>query len=268
MADITSAQNQRVKLVRALQTQAKVRRQEGKFVAEGARLVGDALDCGLVPEYVLYTRQDETMPHPLADLFRRLLNQGVKILSVSQEVMDTISDLKTPPGLLAVFPQPRLSPPESPRLVLALDEIRNPGNLGSVLRTAVASGVDLVLLSPNTVEPYNPKVLRGGMGAHFRLPLLQLDWAEIAARYGHLAIYLADASGSLSYDAVDWRQPSMIILGSEARGPGQEARRLAQATISIPMAAETESLNAAVAAGVILYEAQRQRAAAREGPEI
>ena len=110
--------------------------------------------------------------------------------------MRQASDTETPPGLLAVVPLPRIAVPEAVSLALALDGMSNPGNLGSTLRTAAAAGVDVVILTPNTVDPYNPKVLRGGMGAQFRLPILELEWAEIALRFGQLHAYLAAADGA------------------------------------------------------------------------
>jgi len=119
--------------------------------------------------------------------------------------------------------------------------------------------VDLVILTPNTVDPYNPKALRGGMGAHFRLPIAHLSWDEIRAQYGHLDAYLADSQANSAYHGVDWSRPSMLIMGGEAHGIGTEARRFARQAITVPMAGGMESLNVAVAAGIILFEAQRQR---------
>ncbi len=155
---------------------------------------------------------------------------------------------------------------KSPSLILTLDRVRDPGNLGSALRTAAAARVELVLLTPKTVDPYNPKVLRGGMGAHFRLPIEQASWDEIALHHGQMHTYLAEADGEIPYYTIDWLRPSMIIVGGEAHGPGIEARQVAGTSVHIPMAADTESLNASVAAGVILYEVQRQRTlSAQEG---
>ncbi len=264
MTDITSTRNERVKLVHALQTQAKARRRERRIVLEGVRLLSDALNCGLLPEFVFYLSEETTLDRPAYKLFRRLDEMGVTLFSVSPAVMEHVSDLETPQGVLAVLPQPELPIPESPSLVLVVDEMSNPGNMGSVLRTAAASGVELILLAPNTVDPYSPKVLRGGMGAHFRLPMVQATWQDIALRYGHLYTYLADVDGEMPYYTVDWLRPSMIIIGSEAHGSGSNARQIAGTTVSIPMASGTESLNVAVAAGVILYEVWRQRALSRQ----
>lgn len=259
MTDIASPRNERVKLVKALQSRARQRRREGKIVLEGVRLITDALACGLTPEFVLYTVDEVTLGRPAYRLFQQLAELNIPLLSVSQGIMEQISDTETPPGLLAVVPLPQVAMPEVVSLALVLDAMNNPGNLGSALRTAAAAGVDVVILTPNTVDPYNPKALRGGMGAQFRLPILELDWTDIALRFGHLNAYLAAADGAVPYYAVDWLRPSLVIIGGEAHGPTAPARALAAATIAIPMAGQTESLNAAVATGVILYEARRQR---------
>ncbi len=258
MADITSTHNERVKLAHMLQTQVKVRRREKKIVLEGVRLLDDALKRGLLPEFVFYLSGDVTIERRMYRLFRHLDRLGIPCFAVTEAVMKRASAVESPPGILGIFPLPELPVPETPSLVLVLDGMSNPGNLGSALRTAAAAGVDLVLL-PNTVDPYNPKALRGGMGAHFRVPIRRMSWPDIALTYGHLLTYLADAGGDTPYYAVDWLRPSMIIIGSEAHGPRARARQIAGTTISIPMASEAESLNAAVAAGIILYEVRRQR---------
>jgi TrmH family RNA methyltransferase len=266
MSEITSIQNERVKLVRALQARSKARRQEGKIVLEGVRLLSDALTRGVVPEFAFYMQDQMTLDRPGYRLFRDLVGLGVPLFGVTEAVMKQASDLETSPGILAVVPMPALPVPESPSLVLVLDQMNTPGNLGTVLRTGAAAGVDLVVLTPNSVDPFNPKVLRGGMGAHFRLPILQMGWADIALQYGYLHTYLAAADGDVPYYAVDWLRPSMIIIGGEAHGATGDAFAVAGATIAIPMAGQTESLNAAVSAGVILYEVKRQRIlSAQEG---
>ena len=121
-----------------------------------------------------------------------------------------------------------------------------------------------MLLSPETVDAYNPKVVRGAMGAHFRLPILEAVWAEIADRVRGMNVYLAAADGELTYTEADWTQPSALIVGSEASGASKDAAQLATKRISIPLSREVESLNAAVAASVILFEAKRQRMSATD----
>jgi TrmH family RNA methyltransferase len=253
---ITSLHNERVKLVRALQEQAKTRRKEGKVVLEGARLITDALECGFSPIFALYT-EDLNPLH--ASLLGRLGRVDVPTSEVSREVLAHMTDTDTPQGVLAVVPTPYIAPPERITLALVLDGIADPGNMGTILRTAGAAGVDVVALLPGCVDPFNPKVLRSGMGAHFRVALLHYTWAQIGEHLGALMLCTAEAGGSVPYYTVDWRQPTGLIIGGETRGVSDASRRAARAAVSIPMANEAESLNAAMAAAVILFEARRQR---------
>lgn len=252
---ITSLHNDRVKLAHALQTAAKARRKERKIALEGVRLLRDALAQGYTPDFILYDPtlidEKEIVGAQPAALLR------AQYLPVSSEVMRHISATEQPPGVVGVFPMPDATLPDAPQRVLILDDLRDPGNLGTILRTAAAAGVEAVLLSPKTVDPYNPKALRGGMGAHFRIPLAEGSWGEIGAYCAGLHIYLADMTGDVAYDAADWSRPWALIIGSEAHGDSAEASQLAHQRVYIPMAGDTESLNAAVAAGVILFAAKR-----------
>ena len=175
---------------------------------------------------------------------------------VSEVVLAACSDTETPQGVLAVVPFQSIQ--ARPGLILILDQIRDPGNMGAILRSAEASGAGQVILAPGTVDLYNPKVVRGGMGAHFRLPVAVLDWPAIARRVADRAVWLADAAGETLCDQVDWTAPSALIVGGEAAGAGDQATTLATGRVSIPMAGGAESLNAAMAATVILFEAARQ----------
>lgn len=248
---ITSTANARVRLARALQTQAKARHRENRVALEGLRLVRDAVASGHRPDFLLYTPGSAEI-----DAFVRASRP--EALAVSAEVMRYVSDTQQPQGILGVFPTPTASLPARPARALLLDALRDPGNLGTILRTAAAAGVDAVLLAPGCVDPFNPKVLRAGMGAHFRVPLAERTWPEIETFCAPLTVYLADAHADLRHDQADWSRPWALVVGGEAEGAGSEAARLAQARVAIPMAGATESLNAAVAAGVILFEARRQ----------
>jgi len=141
--------------------------------------------------------------------------------------------------------------------------VRNPGNLGAILRTALAAGVEQVLLAPGTVDVSNPKVVRAAMGAHLRLPVAALRWEAIAEAVTGCDVWMAAASGETVYTAVDWTQPVALIVGGEAAGAGERARALAQGHVSIPMTAGVESLNTAVATAAILFEAAQQRTVER-----
>lgn len=254
---ITSLQNDRVKLAYGLLSGSKSRRKAGKIVLEGLRLIRDAVDSGYIPDFVLYDPEVITI-----DLAALGIPSEV-LLEASAEVIQHVSGTEHPSGLVGVFPMPTPSLPRSLRRVLILDALSDPGNMGTILRTAAAAGVEGVLLAPGSVDPYNDKALRGGMGAHFRVPVLTQSWDKIAATCDGLPVYLADMVGDLTYDAADWSNGWALIVGSEAHGVSERAAALAHQRITIPMAAETESLNAASAAAVILFEAARQGRAAR-----
>jgi TrmH family RNA methyltransferase len=143
---------------------------------------------------------------------------------------------------------------------LILDQVRDPGNAGTLVRTAEAAGIDAVIFGPETVDPFNDKVVRAGMGAHFRLPIRRCaTWPAIHALLApQQQLYVAQAAATQRYTAVDWAMPAALIVGGEAAGASTDTTTFAQA-IAIPMHSQVESLNAAVAGGVILFEAARQR---------
>jgi TrmH family RNA methyltransferase len=255
MPSISSPQNDRVKLVRLLQRQSKTRRQQGRLVLEGVRLIGDALDSGTLPDFVLYTTG--AVQTPARDLIERLQAESITCLEVTDPLMLDMADTETPQGILGVFPWPDLPVPAAPGLVLVADGWRDPGNLGTVFRTAAAGGVDLVILTPGTVDAYSPKTLRAGMGAQFRIPIRTWNWSQLADRFAALPFYFADAAGDTRYDAVDWTQPSVLVIGGEAHGFAPAAALVPHQMIQIPMVAGAESLNAAVAASILIYEARR-----------
>ncbi len=248
---ITSLQNDRVKLAHGLLSGTKSRRKAGKIVLEGVRLIRDTVEAGYVPDFILF--DPEVFPDPAVFAL-----PDETAFAASSEVIRHISATEQPQGVIGVFPMPTPSVPRAPQRVLILDALSDPGNLGTILRTAAAAGVDLVLLAPGTVDPYNDKALRGGMGAHFRIPVVNQSWDKIAITCDGLAVYLADMTGDAAYDAADWSQPWALIVGSEAHGASEAAESLAYARLTIPMAAATESLNAASAAAVFLFEAARQ----------
>ena len=261
MPVITSPHNERIKLIRALNSQAKARRKAGQIVLEGVRLVGDALVTDASPEYVLFTEEARASNQPIATLLETLTRLGVSCFAVTPEVMAHASETETPQGIIAVLPMPDLALPTTCSMLLILDAVGDPGNMGTILRAAAAAGADGVILAPGCVDPYNPKALRSGMGAHFRIPIVSLPWPEIVTRCSGLGliVYVADARARTLYTQVDWTRPSGLIIGSEAHGPGENARRLAHSHIAIPMTNGAESLNAAIAAAVILFESRRQR---------
>lgn len=254
---ITSQANEKVKMVRRLQTERRFRAQQQAFVVEGSRWLSELIYHRLPPRHLFFTAEWQASQ---ADILQQLAQFSHQPgLLVSDAVMVAMSDTTTPPGVLAVVSAPALSLPTRPSLLLVLDAINNPGNLGAMLRTAAAAGVEGVLLGPGCVDAANPKTVRGSMGALLRLPIQALDWAHIAEITQGMAVWVAAVAGDVAYTAVNWRQPTALIIGSEAGGAGHEARQLATGRVSIPMQAHTESLNAAIATGVLLFEARRQR---------
>lgn len=259
MAAITSVSNPRVKYVRSL-LQKRARRQEGCFVAEGMRLVDDALQAGASLRMAFYTEDLGGSPQG-AELIERMRDAAEDCFVVTPAVMKALSDTVTPQGALVVAETPRWPLPEIPkRIGLILDEWRDPGNLGTVFRSAEAAGADWIILTPGTVDAFSPKVVRAGMGVHFRLPVFSdWTWDKIAPLVHGITLYLADTRAQSSYDEVDWTCPAALVVGGEARGASDAARQMGAVEISIPMQGASESLNAAVAASAILLEAARQR---------
>lgn len=184
-------------------------------------------------------------------------------VEASPKVIKHAGDTATPQGILAAAKMAGFSARVDPAdpIVLVMDGIGDPGNAGTLLRSALGAGVRSVLASRGNVDLFAPKVVRGGMGAHFHLELgVDLSWEEIGASLGQgRAVVVADARAQPPYYRFDWRRPSALVVGGEAHGPSDEALRQATARVSIPLAAGVESLNAAVAGSVILFEAKRQR---------
>jgi TrmH family RNA methyltransferase len=256
---ITSLSNVKVKAVRRLQNDRRFRSQEKLFVVEGTRWLSELLALARPAKTIFYTeRWLNTAVHN--QILQQLIHLGQSSpLLVSEDVMQAMSDTSTPAGILAVMPMQPLPLPKNPTFLLVLDGINTPGNLGTMLRTAAAAGTDAVLLGPNSVDLYNPKVVRGSMGAQLRLPIHSKSWAEIAQIVEGMQVWVATVAAEVSYTAVNWQQPSALIIGSEAAGASPQALAIATGSLTIPMQAATESLNAAMAASIILFEAVRQR---------
>jgi TrmH family RNA methyltransferase len=222
-------------------------------------LVEEALEAGVTPALAFFT-PDLSGSRRGRELLAVIEDLSGECFVVTDKVMRALSDTVSPQGILAVVPFLELPLPENLWLVLVVDRVRNPGNLGTILRSAEAVGASQVILTPATVDVYSPKVVRGAMGAHFHLPIAAgVSWSEVAEALEDTQILLAEAKGEKIYYEVDWTKPSALIVGGEAEGASQEAERLATERIVIPMKGKAESLNVAVASGVILFEAARQR---------
>ena len=254
---ITSAQNSKIKLVRALLGRARERREANAFVVEGVRLVEEAVHSHWNVRFALY---DEALSERGRLQVESLNSQGIEAEMVSEGLMKSLSETETPQGILAVLEFNELPITTPLHFLLIPDQIRDPGNLGTLLRSAAATGVQAVLLPPETTDAFAPKVVRSGMGAHFRLPIRSMSWEEIEllVQSANLQIFLADMDGPSCWET-DLRKPLALIVGGEAEGASERARRLADQKISIPMSGRMESLNAGVAGSVLMFETVRQR---------
>ncbi|HEY0604653.1 MAG TPA: RNA methyltransferase [Herpetosiphonaceae bacterium] len=255
---ITSTKNPQIKHLRSLLTNRKDRRSERLFVIEGVRLVEEALQAQAEIAIVVYNRDQLATTERGTALIEQLSHS--QAYEVSPEVLQAVSDTVTPQGVVAAVRWPEL---ESPMygVVLVLDALQDPGNVGTLLRSAVATGIGQVICTAGTADVYSPKVARAAMGAHFRLPIAQdVSWDDAPLMLSTTDnVYAAVAEASMPYYAADWRQPSALIVGNEANGVSAAGLEIATKQIAIPMAPGVESLNAAVAGSVILFEMQRQR---------
>jgi TrmH family RNA methyltransferase len=253
---ITSTANKQVKWVRSLQTRRRARQQEGLFVIEGARLLEEAFHAERILQLVFYTPEwGEKHPH----LIPPLQESGAQIEVVTEPIMAKCSDVENPQGVLAVLPQGQTRQEGQSDPTLILDRLSDPGNLGTILRTALAAEAWTVYLTQGSVDVYNPKVVRAAMGAHFYLDIIEATVDQILMRIGDLSLWVAEARMGELYHRVDWRNPIALAIGSEARGLHTDLLARASGQVQIPIASQSESLNAAIAAAVILFEIQRQR---------
>lgn len=258
---ITSLQNPRVRAVERLKCKKRERYREQQYVVEGYRLVNHALSRGYRPAFAFYTGAFAGSEQG-GELVQALAAGDAPVWEVSPPVLEALADTVTPQGVVAVFPMHHPSPRQvrQAELVLVLDALRTPGNVGTILRTAQATGAGAVLCAPGTVDPYSPKAVRSGMGAHLDLALVtDVSWEQIATLIQGRRVFAAASDGDALLWDVDLTGPVALIIGSEAHGVGAQGRALAQSGLCIPMAESAESLNAAIAASALLFEAQRQR---------
>jgi len=235
------------------------------FLVEGVNGVGAALDARVALE-VLFVA--EGAGGAITELAGRASAVAVPVVEVSNPVMGAISDAETPPGAVAVAPFVDVDPTalldEDPALSVVLDEVRDPGNLGTILRTARAAGAGGVYLTKGTVDAYNAKVVRASAGAFFHVPVARevaVPW--ILSELGNRRVrrVAADPTATATYDEVDMRGRCALVFGNEARGLTEEVAAAVDERASIPMEPSAESLNVAIAAAVFLFEAVRQRRA-------
>jgi TrmH family RNA methyltransferase len=261
--NITSRDNSLLRRARAIRD-GKI--QDSIFV-EGLRLCEEALASRLKIEAVVYSERFKAKERA-ARLIESLEKAGTSPASVSEKLLASISYTKTPQGIVLLAARPvfnlrkfQEAQPNNPLLVV-MHGINNPVNVGAIVRTAEAAGAAGVIVTAGTSDPFSPKALRGAMGSAFRLPFWPgAKYEEVIAWCGerHIRTICADVSGSKLYTELDWLGARALIVGPESTGLTPDEMRMANEGVRVPMKGSAESLNVAVATGVLLFEANRQR---------
>ena len=257
---ITSTSNARVKELVQLQKKSKVRNEQGVFLVEGVKMYQEIPQEQLVKIYV-----SETFADKQKEEINRLKDRR-KLEYLSDHVFQYVSDTKSPQGILCVVRQSTycledILEAEDAHL-LVLDNLQDPGNLGTILRTAEGAGVTGIIISKESVDIYNPKVIRSTMGSIYRVPFVYVeDLKEAIAKVKAHGIftYAAHLDGKNSYDKEDYTKKTAFLIGNEGNGLRKEIADLADTWIRIPMQGQVESLNAAIATSVLMFETARQR---------
>ncbi|RHV89788.1 RNA methyltransferase [Clostridium sp. OF09-36] len=289
---ISSTTNKQVKFVNALVKKAKTRREEDLFVAEGLRM------CSEIPKdriHTLYISESFSKTKEC-----KTLREGVKHIElVTDEVFKSLSDTQTPQGILALVKQYHYTLDEvtgktakekatasgqdadgsvqnstkqenrkKPALLMVLETIQDPGNLGTILRAGEGAGVTGVVMDANTTDIYNPKVIRSTMGSVLRMPFVYVEdlhetLQELKNR--NIRLFAAHLKGKQAYDLEDYTGDTAFLIGNEGNGLTDETAAMADTYVRIPMEGSVESLNAAVAASVLMFEAARQRRNSQQG---
>lgn len=260
---IESVSNDKVKEVIKLQKSTKHRKKTGLFVVEGWRMVSEVPNWYFDRIFVTQTCYEKCKA-----LFRDGFD-ALKVELVSEKVLEAMSLETTPQGVLATVVIPKhndVSLNTKNPLIIALEDIQDPGNLGTILRTAEAAGVDQVVLSKGTVDLYNPKVVKATMGAIFRLSIahgIELsDYVDALVKQG-IRVYAAHLDGTMHHFEADYTKGTCFLMGNEGNGLSDALAKKATAYIRIPMQQAAESLNVAMASGILIYEAIRQRFSAQ-----
>ena len=261
---ITSRDNSLLRRARAVRDG----KEPASIFIEGLRLCEEALASGLNIEAVIYSEEIARKERP-ALLIKALENLGAKSAAVSEKLLESISYTKTPQGIVMLASRPagdkasfEARHPDVPLLVV-MHSINNPVNVGAIVRAAEAAGATGVIATKATADPFSPKALRGAMGSAFRVPI----WTEVTyldvinwCHEREVRTIGAGAKASKNYIDFDWRGPCALIVGPESTGLSSDEMAIADEAVRIPMKGSAESLNVAVATGILLYEANRQRA--------
>lgn len=257
---IESSQNSLIKKVNSLKSK-KNRDELGLFTVEGLRFVEEITDDYKVCEYLISqdfeSKYSDKLPY---------FSSKSKVFTLTNSLFKETSDTKTPQGILAVclkkqYELDNILTLANPFLLI-INNLQDPGNLGTIIRVADASGVDCIIISKNTVDLYNPKVLRATMGSIFHLPIInEVDINEyiLKLKQNHINILATHLNAAINFYSTDLTKPTAIIVGNEANGLTDDISAKADTLVKIPMIGKAESLNVSMATAIVLYEGVRQR---------
>jgi len=265
MEIINSWQNKWIKYIKSLQ-QRKYREKERVFLLEGIRLLEEAVMFSWPLQIVLYSPKILENPRG-SKLLENLQQQGNPLLCVAEGILEKIGDTQTTQGVLAVAREKAINwnliwERSSNPLLVIIDGVQDPGNLGTIIRTADATGVQGILLTKGTVDLYNPKTIRSTMGSLFHLPIIKIDDLTQCLQQmkeNKVKIIVGDLAAREYCFQQEYQGPIAICVGNEGSGPSQELKEAAHQLVKIPILGQAESFNVAVAAGILLYEINRQR---------
>lgn len=260
---ITSRDNQRIKFIRSV----REGRENNKIFLEGLRICQEVAKTGLEVDYLCFT-PEFWQSNQGEELIKYFSDFNAQFLEVSESIFNSLSDTKNSQGIILIAQKPKTGKEiikqnlsQNP-LILLIHKLNNPSNLGAILRTAEATGVEGIITTKGTTDIFSTKALRGGMGANLRIPIWEnVDYFEAVswAKTNGITSVCADIRSSKSYLEIDWKTPRILIVGSEGHGLTNEEFRETDESLIIPMRNKVESLNVAVACGVILFEVERQR---------
>lgn len=272
---ITSIANGRVKRIVQLQERSKARTAENVFIAEGFKMFEEAPLEKIKEIYVQENIFEGTGENVYFQKLSACKKAGVETEIVSEEVFQKMSDTRSPQGILCVMEQTGYQPHELIQkaqlrkkeenrepVFLLLEDIQDPGNLGTMIRTGEGAGIDGVFMTRKTVDIYNPKTIRSTMGSLYRVPFVYADDLGemiLLLRKEGIRIYAAHLEGKQSFDEISYREGSAFLIGNEGNGLKKETADLADIYVKIPMEGQVESLNAAVSAALLMYQAAGQR---------
>ena len=254
MNELTSVQNPTIKRIKALKDK-KARETQGQMLVEGEKLMLEAAQAGLSPSDVLI---ESSQAEKFSVLARAMEQAGAHVYLAPRHVLEAACDTKTPQGACGAFTLPiPFDPENAPERLVVLDGVQDPGNVGTIWRTADAAGLNGMLLAASGADPFSPKVQRAAMGSGFRVPVrvtgslpAELDTLR---RLGYRVIVSA-LDGAPFYEGMPHCEKFALVIGNEARGVSDEVSAVADVRLKLPMRGGAESLNAAVAAGIMMYE--------------